>query len=273
MDPTRPDWQIGPPRRRPRTLWSDLAGLWHRFRALPIAAQLLGAVVVIILVIAIGSLLSGSGGSTNVATRSTTTRPPLTIATTTIPPLPPGDDKAVKSVIDGDSFETLDGVKVRLIGIDAPDVETDDCFSAEATSHLRDLLPAGRPVRLVYDATKTDRFGRTLAYVYRLPDGLLINVAQVKDGFAVQQSTPPNTTHDTEISAAATDAKGANRGLWQACSTTTSSSASGSATTSGTSATTEPATTEAPSTTSSTLPGSTTSSSSVSSSTSTTFHL
>src|SRR5437588_9087026 len=205
MDPTRPEWQIGPPRPRPRTLWGDLAGLWRRFRGLPIFAQLVGVAVAILVVIALGSLLAGSGGGTNVASRSTTTRRPgLTVATTTttLPVLPAGDDKAVKSVIDGDSFETADGVKIRLIGMDAPDVEVDACFSAEATSHLRDLLPAGRSIRVVYDASKTDRFGRTLAYVYRFPDGLFINVAQAKDGYAIVQSVPPNTAHDPEIAAA-----------------------------------------------------------------------
>jgi micrococcal nuclease len=264
MDPTRPDWQIGPPRHRPRTLWSDLGGLWRRFRGLPIPAQLLGGVVAIILVIAIGSLLAGGGGSTNVATRSTTTRPPLTVTTTTLPPLPPGDDKAVKSVIDGDSFETLDGVKVRFIGIDAPDVETDACFSAEATVHLRELLPAGKAIRLVYDVTKTDQYGRTLAYVYSLPDGLLINVAQVKDGFAIPQPSQTNVIHNDDIAKAAADAKAANRGLWQACASTTTTAASRPATTAATTpATTEPPATEATTTTSSTLPASTTSSSSV----------
>jgi endonuclease YncB( thermonuclease family) len=270
MDPTRPDWQIGPPRRRPRTLWSDLGGLWHRYRGLPVGAQLVGAVVAIVLVIAVGSLLTGGGRSTNVATRSTTTRPLPTLApTTTLPPLPPGDDTAVKSVIDGDSFETITGVKVRFIGIDAPDVETDSCFSAEATSHLRDLLPVGKSIRLVYDVTKTDSFGRTLAYVYRLPDGLFINVAQVRDGFAIQQASQTNVVHNDEIAQAAADAKAANRGLWQACPATTTT-ARRPATTSGTTATTAPPATAVTTTTSTTLPASTTSSSVVSSSTSTT---
>src|SRR5205823_688677 len=143
----------------------------------------------ILVLIGIGSLFTGGGGDTKVASRSSTTvRSTLPLATTTtMPPLPPGDDKAVKSVIDGDSFEVVDGTKIRFIGIDAPDVETNDCFSAEATAHLRELLPAGQAVRLVYDTSTTDRFGRTLAYVYRLPDRLFVNLAMAKDGFAIQQ--------------------------------------------------------------------------------------
>jgi micrococcal nuclease len=256
MDPTRPEWQIGPPRHRPRTLWSDLAGLWHRFRGVPVAAQLIGVAVAILVVIAIATLLTGSDDGTTVASRSSTTRrgtvPVAT--TTTLPPLPPGDDKAIKGVIDGDSFETLDGVKVRLIGIDAPDVETSDCFSAEATSHLRELLPPGRAVRLVYDESTTDRFGRTLAYVYRHPDGMFVNLAVARDGFAIQQTAAPNTRHADEFGAAVAEARAAERGLWKTCSTTTT--AGRSATTAATSATTAPATTE-PETTTTTGPEST----------------
>ena len=272
MDPTRPEWQIGPPRRRPRTLWGDLAGLWHRYRDLPTPAQLIGLVVAILVVIALGSLLTGgSDGDTKVASRSSTTRrgPTLPLVTTsTLPPLPAGDDKAVKGVIDGDSFETVDGVKIRLIGIDAPDVETEDCFSAEATSHLRDLLPAGRAVRVVYDQTTTDRFGRTLAYVYRLPDGMFINVALAKDGYAIEQNSPPNTAHSDEIAKAVAEAKAASRGLWKACSSTTTTSRS--ATTAGTSATTAPPATEEPATTTTEAPATTSSTAPRASSTSST---
>ena len=53
-----PDWQIGPPRGRHRTLWSDLAGLWHRFRSLPILVQIIISVVAIVLLV---DLLSITG--------------------------------------------------------------------------------------------------------------------------------------------------------------------------------------------------------------------
>ncbi len=240
-----PNWRFPPPRPKPRTLWSDLAGLWDRFRSLPVAAQFITGAVVAVLFLVIVSSLSGPDG-TRVATRSTTTQPLPTTTSTTLPPLPPGDDRTVQGVIDGDSFELTDGTKVRLIGIDAPDVENDACFSAEAMSHLRDLLPPGTMVRLVYDTDRTERLGRTLAFVYRLPDGLFVNVAMARDGFAVQPSSATNP-HAEEIREAVAEARDAGRGLWEACRTTTTSRRS--ATTAPRRATTAPPTTRVPTTT------------------------
>jgi micrococcal nuclease len=218
-----PEWQLGRPRPHRRTLWSDLGGLWYRFRALPTAVQLLIGAVAFVMLLVLLSVLFGSENGTNVASRSTTSRPrsTTTFRTTTTVALPPGDDKAVKSVIDGDSFEIDDGTTIRLIGIDAPDVEISACFSAEATTQLRELLPAGRQVRLVYDTTRTDRFGRTLAYVYRHPDGMFVNVALVRDGFAAHSTSSTNTAHAEELAAAESSARSARVGLWQTCSTTT----------------------------------------------------
>jgi micrococcal nuclease len=228
MSSTPPDWQMGrPPRRRPRTLWSDLAGLGRGFGALPGLGKLAVVTVAALLLIGIVSLLTKDDEpNTSVASRSSTTVRRLpTTTSSTLPPLPDGDDRTVKDVLDGDSFELTDGTKIRLIGIDAPDVETDDCYSAEATTNLRNLLPAGRNVRIAYDASRADRLGRTLAYVYRLPDGLFVNVALARDGFATQLTTEPNTMHAEAIGAATAEARNAGRGLWQACSTTTTAPA------------------------------------------------
>jgi hypothetical protein len=111
MAPTPPNWSIPrPPPRRPRTLWSDLAGLWDRFRDLPVGAQVLAGALAAALFLLIVSRFTGPDGTT-VASRSTTTRLRPTTTVTTLPPLPPGDDKTVQAVIDGDSLELSEGTK------------------------------------------------------------------------------------------------------------------------------------------------------------------
>jgi micrococcal nuclease len=165
----------------------------------------------------------------------------------------------VKTILDGDSFETSDGIKVRLIGVDAPDIETSDCFSAEATTHLESLMGPPRSVRLAYDTSRTDRFGRTLAYVYRLPDGLLVNLAMAQDGFAREQKVEPNVTHADELAAAVTDARTAKRGLWSTCETTTTTAKATTTTARATTTVAPATTTTAEPTTTTTVPTSTTS--------------
>lgn len=79
---------------------------------------------------------------------------------------------------------------VRLLGIDAAEMNYGkatgpECGAQEATDNLEKLLPAGSPVTITFDARadRTDRFGRSLAYVGS-STGDDINLAQVTKGYA-----------------------------------------------------------------------------------------
>ena len=136
-----------------------------------------------------------------------------------------GGNAIVDSVVDGDTLTVrLDGgrrERVRLLGIDTPESvkpETPvECFAKEAAARLRALLPEDTPVRLVRDVEERDRFGRLLAYVYRLPDGLFVNADLVRGGYAQLLTYPPNVAHAEALRAAAADARRARRGLWGSC--------------------------------------------------------
>ena len=87
----------------------------------------------------------------------------------------------VARVIDGDTFETDDGEKVRMIGINAP--EASDVNGPEATRHLEDLIE-GKEVTLVVDeiSSNRDRYQRLLRYV-EIADAD-VNLRMIQDGFA-----------------------------------------------------------------------------------------
>lgn len=135
--------------------------------------------------------------------------------------LPAGDDAAVERVIDGDTVVVAGGERVRLIGIDTPETRHPErgveCFGREASAHTERLLPTGEPVRLVYDVERRDRYGRTLAYVYRLRDGLHVNAALVADGYAQVATYPPNVAHAHELLELQRAARAQGRGQWSAC--------------------------------------------------------
>ena len=95
-----------------------------------------------------------------------------------------GDGVVVASITDGDTFRTTDDERVRLIGIDTPELQGDECFADAATEHLTELIPPGTEVRLVLDVDPEDRFERTLAYVERADDDLDVGLAMARDGFA-----------------------------------------------------------------------------------------
>ena len=127
-------------------------------------------------------------------------------------------------VVDGDTIVARIGgsdERVRLIGIDTPESVKPggpvECFGREASGHLASLLPQGTPIRLVGDAEALDRYGRLLAYVYRQPDGLFVNAAMARDGFAAPLTITPNVAHSAELLEAARRAHAGRRGLWGAC--------------------------------------------------------
>jgi micrococcal nuclease len=92
-----------------------------------------------------------------------------------------------------------------------------ECYGKEAKARTAELLPAGTEVRLERDVEARDRYGRLLAYVYRASDGLFVNLAMARDGYAVPLTIAPNVAHADEFVAAAGDARRADRGLWAAC--------------------------------------------------------
>ena len=181
----------------------------------------------------VGSTSTTSTTNTTTTTTTTTTTvnpselpPPLAVPETPWPAqsgpvVPDGEGAAVEDVVDGDTIVVAGGTRVRLIGIDTP--ETKDprkpvqCFGAEASAYTASLLPPGTPVRLVFDVERFDRFGRTLAYVYREADGLFVNVALVANGYAQVATFPPNVAHADELTVLARTAREEGRGLWSAC--------------------------------------------------------
>lgn len=132
-----------------------------------------------------------------------------------------GADAVVTRVVDGDTAEMLvDGaeVDVRFIGIDTPEAVAPDrpveCFGRRASAYTEARL-RGRTVRLEFDVERTDRFGRTLAYVWVGRE--LFNETLVAQGYAVVTTFPPNVRYVDRLIDAQRDARTAGRGLWTAC--------------------------------------------------------
>ena len=136
----------------------------------------------------------------------------------------PAQDATVVRVVDGDTVvaRLRDGryERVRYIGMDTPeDVKPGvavQCYALKAAAYNRGLV-AGRRVRLVVGAEPRDRYGRLLAYVYRRSDGLFVNEALVRGGYARPLTIAPNDRYAPAIARLAANARAAKRGLWGAC--------------------------------------------------------
>jgi len=122
----------------------------------------------------------------------------------------------VTEVVDGDTIKVSLIGTLRLIGIDTP--ETRDprkpvqCFGREASNKAKELL-SGKRVYLEYDpAQKQDKYGRTLAYVYR-EDGLFYNAEMIKQGYAHSYVRFPHPRLD-EFNTYQREARDIGRGFW-----------------------------------------------------------
>ena len=135
----------------------------------------------------------------------------------------PGRVGRVVRVVDGDTIHVqLPGGRetVRYIGVDTPESVKPgtpvQCFARRASAFNHRLVD-GERVRLVLDAEARDRYGRLLAYVYRSRDGLFVNAALVRRGYAQTLTIAPNVAHAAELRRLASSARHAGRGLWSAC--------------------------------------------------------
>ena len=84
-------------------------------------------------------------------------------------------------ISDGDSLRCTDGRRVRLIGIDSPELQQRP-FGPQAQQALLVLLPLGTTVRLETDAVGKGRFSRRFG-LNRIEEGLVIMGGHIDDIF------------------------------------------------------------------------------------------
>ena len=129
------------------------------------------------------------------------------------------DENAVVDYIhDGDTLRLRDGRRVRLIGINTPELARDnkpaDAYSSKAREALRSLFKKDNSIGLIFGKDKKDHYGRFLAHVFSA-DKQNAQAALLKYGYAFAISIPPNTQLATCYLALENEARCNNRGLWQ----------------------------------------------------------
>ena len=135
----------------------------------------------------------------------------------------PSDGEAFKItyIVDGDTFHGInaDGEKrkFRPIGINTPETGKrnglPEPFHQEATVFTTAML-LDQTVRIVYDVTELDRYGRHLVYVY-LQDGTFFNLEIVQAGWARTMTIAPNVKYADLFSQAQREARVQGRGSWE----------------------------------------------------------
>ena len=122
----------------------------------------------------------------------------------------------VKYVYDGDTVLLEDGRKVRLLGINTPEVENSrkdgEPGGLEAKQWLTRRIQ-GKKVRLEMDAVRKDRYHRYLAHLFTA-EGDHLNLAMVTRGLATVNIHPPNLKYAGLLLNAQKIAEDEGLGIW-----------------------------------------------------------
>lgn len=103
--------------------------------------------------------------------------------------------------------------RVRLIGIDAPELAQEP-WGRKAKSHLRRIIKESDwRVKIEFDVQQRDRYGRILAYLWD-KNGRMINYLMIRDGYAMVYTVPPNVKYVETLLEAQRIAQREGKGIW-----------------------------------------------------------
>ncbi|WP_159084121.1 thermonuclease family protein [Saccharobesus litoralis] len=124
----------------------------------------------------------------------------------------------VQQVIDGDTIRLQDGNKIRLIGIDAPEIDykstkNSEPFAHQAKQQLEQLIGPSKTVKLVYDKDIIDVYNRMLAHIHN-EKGQNLQAAMLDKGLAKQIVIGKNDKFWRCYREHETAARNAQRGIW-----------------------------------------------------------
>ncbi len=139
-------------------------------------------------------------------------------------------DILVTKVFDGDTIRLANGEKVRLLGIDTPEMYESDKLYRDARRTGENIetimakgrksykftreLVEGRRVMLEFDVEKRDKYGRLLAHVFIADTQLFLNAEILKEGYAEPMVIPPNLKYADYFQELYQEARENKRGLW-----------------------------------------------------------
>lgn len=123
----------------------------------------------------------------------------------------------VERVIDGDTLVLEDGRRVRLLGLDAPELgyggSESECYAPESKAFLELIVGQAKgEFSLEYDEIRFDRYNRTLAYIWNGKNRML-NEIILREGYAVFRAGDAVRWLE-RLRQAEAEARLARRGLW-----------------------------------------------------------
>lgn len=134
------------------------------------------------------------------------------------------EEASVISVIDGDTVIVKiygDQKKVRLIGINSPELEED--YGQDAKEYLIKLIE-NKKLYLTKDVSEKDQYDRLLRYIWiheishkqtLQKEFVMLNLRILEDGYAKVMTVEPDSMYTVLFESAEREAKKQKKGLWE----------------------------------------------------------
>ncbi len=120
-------------------------------------------------------------------------------------------------VHDGDTLQLADGRKLRLIGVNTPELAREERPAQPLAEAARDALrrrlgPRAR-LALHYDRQRRDRYGRLLAHAFH--EGRNLSAWLLRRGYGAVVAVPPNLDYHECYRRSEQEARAQGRGIWR----------------------------------------------------------
>lgn len=120
----------------------------------------------------------------------------------------------IKRVVDGDTFVTGSGQKVRMIGMNTPEVFGEAQYYGQEASDFSKQRLESKTVYLFKDVSDTDKYDRLLRFVFLEDDSVMFNETLIVEGYANTMSLPPDVLFTKKFSLLKREAQDNQVGLW-----------------------------------------------------------
>lgn len=131
-----------------------------------------------------------------------------------------GDVTTITRVVDGDTVVTEEGEKIRIIGINTPEIgKRTEPYGAEAKKYAEEML-LDRKVYLEADVSDRDQYGRLLRHVWlKNPERGNFEednygAVALRNGYAQVYTFPPDVKYEKKFLKLSREARREERGLW-----------------------------------------------------------
>ncbi|OMF14517.1 thermonuclease family protein [Paenibacillus sp. FSL H7-0331] len=121
----------------------------------------------------------------------------------------------IKRIVDGDTYETNSGHKIRLIGVNTPEVFGETQYYGREASDFSKKRLENQTVYLFRDVSETDRYGRVLRYLFIQNDPVMFNETLLNEGYANTMSVPPDVMFAKKFVVLERQARENRIGIWE----------------------------------------------------------